>query len=83
MDGVAQMQRAIEEATEKVAREGYASAEVGQKEVILAGLGYVASRLDQRLTLVRVDGKRWFWAGVGLDLMAGVLLLLASGLLGV
>ena len=66
-----QMTRAIEEATAKVAAKGYATKEVTTKDVLLASMGYVANMMDRRMTLVRVEGKKFFYAGVVLDLIAG------------
>ncbi len=68
-----QMARAIEQATAKVAAKGYDTKEITTKDVLLAGMGYVASTVERRTTLIRVEGKKFFYLGVVLDLVASVL----------
>ena len=58
-----QLDLAMSEAAEKVARLGYASAEVDLKDVMLAGLGHISEKIEQRTFSVKIDGKKAMAAG--------------------
>ncbi len=67
-----QMKKAIEEAADRVSKYGYKSDDIDTKDVLLAGLGYVAEEVGKRSALVRVEGKKFFIAGIGISIVSTV-----------
>ncbi len=66
-----QMKLAMEDADRKVARHGYESDEVTTKDVLLAAIGYLAEINESRGSLVKINGKKMFWAGVAMNVTIG------------
>ncbi|KKL18672.1 hypothetical protein LCGC14_2473180 [marine sediment metagenome] len=70
-----QLERAINEAKAEVARHGYASNNLTDRAVMLAGFGFLADKLERQSVRIRLDGKKTM-AGMALavaGLVAGVL----------
>lgn len=59
-----QLDLAIAEALEKVAQYGYKSDQVDLKDVMLAGFGHIAGKIEQRpAPWLQLDGKKALAAG--------------------
>jgi hypothetical protein len=61
-----QMKKAIEEAKATVAEYGYKGKEVDTRDVLLAGFGYLADKLDAHTIILRFGSKKAGAATVGL-----------------
>ncbi len=66
-----QMKLAMDDAYRKVAKHGYESDEVTTKDVLLAAIGYLAEINESRGSLVRINGKKMFWAGIITNVVIG------------
>ncbi len=66
-----QMKLAMEDADKKVARHGYESDVVTTKDVLLAAIGYLAEVNESRGSLIRINGKKMFWAGIATNVVIG------------
>jgi len=62
---VLQMEGAIKSAQERVAEHGYRDTRlVSDRDVMLAGFGYMADRMENNTLHIRLEGKRFFAVGM-------------------
>lgn len=59
-----QLKNAIDAATSRLMEQGTASADL--KDIMLAGFGYLAERMDSRTVILKLDSKKAFAAGAAL-----------------
>lgn len=72
------MRQAIDDATERVAKNGYQRAT--SKDVMLAGFGYLAERLERGTTArIELSGRLLFPTGV---ILGGIIIGIAQAFLG-
>ena len=66
-----QIQQAIEEAQERVAQFGYKSQQVDTRDVLFAGLGYLAQKIEGQKAALRLSGRWTFLLGTMLGGLLG------------